>query len=252
MHSVMSSMEQQAYLNHAPDVGSALTGAGDSIHEAAALDYIRVADQPGVHAGLWTLTRFSLSIWQNFLQAYFWPGTICRVCPFTRVPSCCTKEPVSVATAWPLVLYTDVAVASPRWVGDMKKARLSKAETRVLLEQFWKMGTCSVREILENLPEDERVAYTMVQTLVYGLEEKGAVRKVKKIGNTQLFEPAIDQSEFRSGLAGDLLDLFGGSPRMLISNLLETGTPTLKDLKALQSAEPNSKKSRRLGGKGHA
>ena len=133
----------------------------------------------------------------------------------------------------------------------MKKARLSKAETRVL-EQFWKLGTCSVREILESLPEDERVAYTTVQTLVYRLEEKGALRKVKKIGNAQLFEAAINQSEFRSGLARDLLDLFGGSPRMLVSNLLETGTLTLKDLKALQSAAPSSKNSRRLGGKGHA
>jgi predicted transcriptional regulator len=133
----------------------------------------------------------------------------------------------------------------------MKKARLSKAETRVL-EQFWEIGTCSVREILESLPEDERVAYTTVQTLVYRLEEKGAVRKVKRIGNAQLFEAAINQGEFRSGLARDLLDLFGGSPRMLVSNLLETGALTLKDLKALQSAAANGKKGRRLGGKGHA
>jgi len=150
-----------------------------------------------------------------------------------------------------MILQTHVVVASPRQVGDMKKERLSKAETRIL-EQFWKLGTSSVREILDSLPEDERVAYTTVQTLVYRLEEKGAVRKVKKIGNAQLFEPAINQSEFRSGLARDLLDLFGGSPRMLVSNLLETGTLTLKDLKALQSAASNSKKNRRLGGKGHA
>ena len=117
----------------------------------------------------------------------------------------------------------------------MKKPRLSKAETRIL-EQCWKLGTCSVREILESLPEEERVAYTTVQTLVYRLEEKGALRKVKKIGNAQLFESAIDQSEYRTGLVRDLLDLFGGSPRLLVSNLLETGTITLKDLKALQSA----------------
>jgi predicted transcriptional regulator len=133
----------------------------------------------------------------------------------------------------------------------MKAVRLSKAETRIL-EQFWKMGTCSVREILESLPEDERVAYTTVQTLVYRLEEKGAVRKVKKIGNAQLFEPAIDQSKFRSGLVRELLDLFGGSPHLLLSNLLETGTLTLKDLKALQNAASSSKRSRRAGGKGGA
>ena len=129
----------------------------------------------------------------------------------------------------------------------MNKPRLSKAEARIL-EQFWKLGTASVREILESLPEDEQVAYTTVQTLVYRLEQKGALRKVKKIGNAQLFEPAIDQSQYRSGLVRDLLDLFGGSPRLLVSNLLETGTITLRDLKALQSAAA----TRGRGRKNHA
>ena len=119
----------------------------------------------------------------------------------------------------------------------MKKQRLSKAETRIL-EQFWKLRTCSVREILDSLPDEERVAYTTVQTLVYRLEQKGALRRVRKIGNAQLFEPAIDQREFRSGLVRDLLELFGGSAQLLVSNLLETGTITLKDLKALQEAQP--------------
>jgi BlaI family transcriptional regulator, penicillinase repressor len=125
----------------------------------------------------------------------------------------------------------------------MTRARLSKAEARIL-EQFWRLGTASVREILDSLPEDEQVAYTTVQTLVYRLEEKGAVRKVKKIGNAQLFEPALSQSEFRSGLVRDILDLFGGSPRLLVSSLLETGTLTLRDLKALQGAAPAGKSSR--------
>jgi len=128
----------------------------------------------------------------------------------------------------------------------MKKLRISKAEARIL-EQFWKLGTCSVREILESLPEDERVAYTTVQTLVYRLEEKGAVHKVKKIGNAQLFEASINQGQFRSGLMRELLDLFGGSPRLLVSNLLETGTLTLRDLKALQGAALNGKKKRSTG-----
>ena len=132
----------------------------------------------------------------------------------------------------------------------MRKTRLSRAETRVL-EQFWKLGTSSVREILESLPEDERVAYTTVQTLVYRLEQKGAVRRVKRIGNAQLFEPAIDQKQFRSGLVRDLLDLFGGSPRLLVSSLLETGTLTLKDLKALQAAQPQ-RRVRSRGGDGYA
>ena len=125
----------------------------------------------------------------------------------------------------------------------MRKARLSKAETRVL-EQYWKLGTSSVREVLESLPDEERVAYTTLQTLVYRLEEKGALRRVKKIGNAQLFEPAIDQSEYRNGLVRDLLDLFGGSSRMLVSSLIETGALSLKDLKALQNAATSRRKKR--------
>jgi len=133
----------------------------------------------------------------------------------------------------------------------MNKTRLSKAETRIL-EQAWKLGTCSVREVLDSLPEDERVAYTTVQTLVYRLEQKGALRKVKKIGNAQLFEPAIDQGQYRSGLVRDLLDLFGGSPRLLVSNLLETGSITLRDLKVLQNAGKGRRSSRKHGGRHHA
>jgi BlaI family penicillinase repressor len=131
------------------------------------------------------------------------------------------------------------------------RARFSRAETRIL-EQYWKLGTCAVREILDSLPAEERVAYTTVQTLVYRLEQKGALRKVKKIGNAQLFEPAIDRSEFRRGLVRDFLDLFGDSPRVLVSSLIETGTLTLKDLKALQNAAANSKSSRGGGAKRHA
>ena len=115
------------------------------------------------------------------------------------------------------------------------KASLSKAEARIL-EQCWKLGTCSVREILDSLPEDERVAYTTVQTLVHRLERKGAVRRAKKIGNAQLFETALGQREYRRGVVRELLELFGGSPRLLVSNLLESGSITLKDLKALQDA----------------
>src|SRR6185369_9929809 len=118
-----------------------------------------------------------------------------------------------------------------------------------ILEQYWKLGTASVREVLESLPMDERVAYTTVQTLVYRLEEKGALRKVKKIGNAQLFQPAINESQHRSRIMHDLLDLFGGSPRLLVSNLLENGTLTLRDLKALQSATQSGKTGRTRGGK---
>jgi predicted transcriptional regulator len=93
-----------------------------------------------------------------------------------------------------------------------------------------------VRELLESLPEVERVAYTTVQTLVYRLEQKGALKKAKKFSNAQLFRPALDQSQYRRRLMRDLLELFGGSPRLLVSNLLENGALTLRGLKTLQHA----------------
>ena len=131
------------------------------------------------------------------------------------------------------------------------KAPLSKAEARIL-EQCWKLGSCSVREVLESLPEDERVAYTTVQTLVHRLEQKGAVRRVKKIGNAQVFAPVLGEREYRRGVVRELLALFGGSPRVLVSNLLETGMITLKDLKALEGVASgatgaNESRTRRRG-----
>jgi BlaI family penicillinase repressor len=126
----------------------------------------------------------------------------------------------------------------------MQRPRLSPAESRIL-EQCWKLRACSVREILESLPEDEQVAYTTVQTLVTRLEAKGALRKVKKIGNAQIYEPAIEQTQFRSNIVRELLDLFGGSPRLLVSDLIDSGAISLKDLKALQEAASSKRGGKR-------
>ena len=130
----------------------------------------------------------------------------------------------------------------------MAHPKLSKLELQIM-ETLWNRGACSIREIQEAFPESKRPAYTTVQTLVYRLEEKGALRKVKKIGNAQLFQPALDQSQYRRRLVRDLLDLFGGSPRLLVSNLLEDGALTLRDLKALQSAARGDKNGHARGGK---
>jgi predicted transcriptional regulator len=75
------------------------------------------------------------------------------------------------------------------------------------------------------------------------------LKKVKKIGNAQLFQPAFDQNQYRSRLVRDLLDLFGGSPRLLVSNLIENGALTLRDLKTLQGAARGDKDGHNQGAK---
>jgi predicted transcriptional regulator len=103
------------------------------------------------------------------------------------------------------------------------------------MRELWQLGTASIREIQEHLPEKKRPAYTTVQTIVRRLEEKGAVRRVKKIGNAFIFEATVTRGMAHGRLITELLDLFGGSARPLIAHLAETGRLTLEDLRDLET-----------------
>lgn len=110
------------------------------------------------------------------------------------------------------------------------KARLTRFELQ-LMEQFWKLGAASVREVQESLPEEDRPAYTTVQTIVYRLVEKGAVRRTKKIGNAHIFEAVITRKSAYRRLMDDVLGLFGGSAAAVMAHLVDSGKLTLRDLK---------------------
>jgi predicted transcriptional regulator len=111
--------------------------------------------------------------------------------------------------------------------------RLTKFEHEIM-DALWTLGTSSVRELVEHLPEKKRPAYTTVQTIVYRLEEKGAVRRVKKIGNAHVFEAAVTRESARGRIVDDVLDLFGGSARPLMAHLAEAGKLTLEDVRDLE------------------
>ncbi|MEP6962606.1 MAG: BlaI/MecI/CopY family transcriptional regulator [Acidobacteriota bacterium] len=115
----------------------------------------------------------------------------------------------------------------------MPEPRITRFELE-LLEQLWKLGTASVREIQESLPEIKRPAYTTVQTMIYRLEEKQAVRRIKKIGNAHVFEPVITRKAVYSKLIADLLGLFGGSAEPVMAHLAETGKLSLEDIRAAE------------------
>lgn len=117
---------------------------------------------------------------------------------------------------------------------DRKKPiRLTRFELEIMLA-LWEIGSGSVREIQEGLPEKRRPAYTTVQTIVRRLEEKDAVRRVKKIGNAFIFEPVITRKSAYHRLINELLEAFGGSARPLMAHLAETGKLSLEDLKELE------------------
>jgi predicted transcriptional regulator len=115
----------------------------------------------------------------------------------------------------------------------MPQPRLSRFELQ-LLEKLWDLGPSSVREIQESLPEKDRPAYTTVQTMIYRLEQKGAVARVKKIGNAHVFQAVLTRKAAHRRLINDLLSIFGGSPGPVMSHLVETGKLTLADVKELE------------------
>ncbi len=115
----------------------------------------------------------------------------------------------------------------------MTEPRISRFELQ-LLEKLWDLGPCSVREVQESLAEKDRPAYTTVQTMIYRLEEKGIVRRVKKIGNAHLFQAVSTRKAIHRRFISDLLSLFGGSAAPLMSHLIETGKLTLADVKELE------------------
>jgi BlaI family transcriptional regulator, penicillinase repressor len=108
--------------------------------------------------------------------------------------------------------------------------KLSPAELQVM-EEFWKNGRLSVREIQESFPETDRPPYTSIQTIVYRLEQKGAVRRLRKIGNAHIFEAVTSRQEARGRFVDDLLSLFGGKAQSIMAHLVESGKLTRKDIK---------------------
>jgi BlaI family transcriptional regulator, penicillinase repressor len=118
-------------------------------------------------------------------------------------------------------------------VDRKKPIRLTRFELEIM-RVLWGSGSGSVREIQEQLPEKRRPAYTTVQTIVRRLEEKGAVRRSKKIGNAFIFEPVVTRRSAHHRLINDLLEAFGGSARPLMAHLAETGKLSLEDLKELE------------------
>ncbi len=115
-----------------------------------------------------------------------------------------------------------------------ERVQLTKFETEVM-SVLWRLGEATVREVQEAIDRDERPAYTTVQTIVQRLEQKGAVRRTRKEGNTLFFEPAISRKSVYRRLVDELLDLVGGS-RPLVAHLVESGKLSLDDLKAIEKA----------------
>ncbi len=117
----------------------------------------------------------------------------------------------------------------------MPLPRLSKLELRIM-QILWKQGDLSIREVQESFPRRNRPAYTTIQTTIYRLEGKGAVERIRKIGNAHIFKAVASRSEAERRLVDDLLSLFDGHSQPVMSYLIESGSLTLDDIKEAEAA----------------
>jgi predicted transcriptional regulator len=117
----------------------------------------------------------------------------------------------------------------------MPLPKLTKLEMQIM-EALWSQGACSVREIQETFPERSRPAYTTVQTTVYRLEAKKALRCVKRISNANIFEAAVTRGQAQGRLIDELLALFGGRTKPVMAHLIESGKLTMADIKDAEQA----------------
>ena len=124
----------------------------------------------------------------------------------------------------------------------MPQTKFTKLELRIM-QALWDNGKISIREIQETFPEPDRPAYTTIQTTVYRLETKKAVRRVKKISNAHIFEAVVSRNAAQGRLIDELLGLFGGRTQPVMAHLIESGRLTMDDVKeAEQTLKRLSKK----------
>src|SRR5579863_8309771 len=124
----------------------------------------------------------------------------------------------------------------------MTQPKLSKLELQIL-EALWAHGKASIREIQEAFPEP-RPAYTTIQTTVYRLEGKNAVRRVRKISNAHIFEPIVARDVTRHGVLDEILSFFGGRAQPMMAQLAEAGKLTLEDVGELEKAVKKAERKR--------
>jgi predicted transcriptional regulator len=111
----------------------------------------------------------------------------------------------------------------------MAQPKLTPLELQIM-EALWNHGALSIREIQEAFPEPDRPAYTTIQTTVYRLEDKKALKRVKKISNAHIFEAVVSRDAARGRLIDELLRLFGGRTQPVMAHLVESGKLTLADV----------------------
>jgi len=104
-----------------------------------------------------------------------------------------------------------------------------------ILGSLWRLGSGTVREILEELKTEGRsLAYTTVLTLVGRLESRGYVQS-RRGGGAHVYKPRISRKKVLGGRVGTLARKLGeGEVAPLILQLVETHKLSGEEIRQLR------------------
>jgi predicted transcriptional regulator len=104
-----------------------------------------------------------------------------------------------------------------------------------VLSALWRLGTGTVRQVLEDLEaRGRRLAYTTVLTLLGRLEARGSVHS-RKAGQARVYRPRVSRDRVLSDRLGSLVRELGeGRATPLIRNLVKTHKLSEGDIEELK------------------
>jgi len=120
----------------------------------------------------------------------------------------------------------------------MKETKKNTLLTEVELEfmtKLWDLGEGTVRDVLEQLPEDRNLAYTSGATILRILEQKEFVTS-RKDGKSHVFRPLLAKDAYQSRSLNDLsMKLFDNAPASLVARLVDDDALTEEALAQIRA-----------------
>lgn len=132
----------------------------------------------------------------------------------------------------------------------MKKAKPSDLELQVL-SVLWRQGPLTARQVLEEMPDGKKRAYTTILSVMQVMEKKGLL-KHKRQGQAYVFTPTVSKGQVIGPLLRGLVaNVFGGRPTEAMMHLLDVSQVSDEELhemrKLLETHEKQDDSSSDMG-----
>ena len=116
---------------------------------------------------------------------------------------------------------------------NRQKKRLTDVELE-MMNIIWRIGPCTVSQIIAALPDERDLAYTTVSTMIRILEQKQFVESFK-VGRGHSYQALIEKKDYQSSSIDDVVtNVFDGTASLLVKQLLANDSLTADDLSEIR------------------